>query len=135
MLCAIRHYYVTFNRKQTNLNLESLIISNINNSLQLKDPWLLEKQNKINNIEQPINFLASYPSPEKIIASNQTNYDYDEFKSDLFSIGVFGLQFLNMNYRDDLYFQKKFVDRAKLYHNLAQIQNGRLRGGLGILLS
>ena len=40
-----------------------------------------------------------------------------------------------MNYRDDLYFQKKFVDRSKVYQNLSQIQNGRLRDGLAILLS
>lgn len=40
-----------------------------------------------------------------------------------------------MNYRDDLYIQKKFVDRCKVYQNLSQIQNGRLRDGLAILLS
>lgn len=40
-----------------------------------------------------------------------------------------------MNFRDDLYVHKKFVDRLKLGETLNTIQNGRLRGGLGILLS
>lgn len=40
-----------------------------------------------------------------------------------------------MNFRDDLYVHKKFVDRQKLGEALNSIQNGRFRGGLGILLS
>lgn len=40
-----------------------------------------------------------------------------------------------MNFRDDLYVHKKFVDRLKLGETLNVIQNGRFRGGLGILLS
>lgn len=50
-------------------------------------------------------------------------------------MGIFGLQFLNMNFRDDLYVHKKFVDRQKVGDSLNGIQNGRLRGGLGMLLS
>lgn len=40
-----------------------------------------------------------------------------------------------MNFRDDLYAHKKFVDRQRVNESLNVIQNGRLRGGLGILLS
>ena len=40
-----------------------------------------------------------------------------------------------MNYRDDLYIHKRFVDRQKVGQNLARIQDAKLRGGLGILLS
>jgi hypothetical protein len=40
-----------------------------------------------------------------------------------------------MNFRDDLYVHKRFVDRQKVGESLITVQNGRLRGGLGILLS
>lgn len=40
-----------------------------------------------------------------------------------------------MNFRDDLYAQKKFVDRQRVNQSLNSIQDGRLRGGIGILLS
>lgn len=40
-----------------------------------------------------------------------------------------------MNFQDDLYLQKKFVDRQKITHLLSQIREGRLRGGLAILLN
>jgi hypothetical protein len=103
-----------------------------NNSLWIKDPWLVEKQS--DSAQLPINFLAFYPSPEKIQASNQAYLDYSEFRSDLFSVGIFGLQFLNMNFRDDLYAYKKFVDRHKLNESLSHVTNDRLRKGLEILL-
>lgn len=134
MLCGIRHYYQVFNRKESRISLESVCIDQYNNNnLWIKDPWLVEKQNDSGQL--PINFLASYPSPEKIQASNYSNIDFNEYKSDLFSIGIFGLQFLNMNYRDDLYVHKKFVDRQRLGESLSTINNPRLRGGMGILLS
>lgn len=35
---------------------------------------------------------------------------YDEFSSILFSIGVFGLQICFMNFPDEIYSQKKYVN-------------------------
>lgn len=103
------------------------------NHIWLKDPWLIEKSSDSSNL--PVNFLASYPSPEKIQASNLAHADYNEFKSDLFTAGVLGLQLHAMNFRDDLYSQKRFVDRVKLNHSLALVREERLRGGLAILLN
>jgi len=40
-----------------------------------------------------------------------------------------------MNFRDDIYAHRKFVDRQKLAESLNSIKNGRLRSGLGVLLS
>lgn len=40
-----------------------------------------------------------------------------------------------MNYRDDLYVHKKFVDRQRVGESLNAINNPRLRGGIGILLN
>jgi|694.fasta_scaffold40240_5 hypothetical protein len=63
------------------------------------------------------------------------NIDFDEYRSTLFSVGIFGLQFLKMNFRDDLYVHKRFVDRQKVNESLNAIQNARLRDGLAIMLS
>ena len=56
------------------------------------------------------------------MSSNQATMSYDEYKSDLFTIGVFGLQLYSMSFQDELYMQKRFVDRAKINQSLSQIR-------------
>jgi len=40
-----------------------------------------------------------------------------------------------MNFRDDLYLHKKYVDRMRVNESLNLIKDARLRGGINILLS
>lgn len=76
MLCGARAYAEVFGRREGRIRLDSVCVDRRNgNGLWMKDPWLVDKEN--DNSQLPVNFLASYPSPEKILASNHSNMDYN----------------------------------------------------------
>lgn len=59
--------------------------------MTVKDPWLLSN-NSNTQIDHLTQILKGYPSPEKLsIANNSKSSNYDEFTSNLFSVGVIGL--------------------------------------------
>ena len=97
------------------------------------DPWVVDKNNE--GSKPPVNFLATYPSPQKIQSSNQVSMVFDEYRSDLFTVGIFGLQLHSMNFQDQIYAPKRHVDRQKINEGLSRIRQERIRGGLAILLS
>jgi hypothetical protein len=57
----------------------------------LKDPWLIE-QTDPDHMDSMTQLLLSYPSPEKLnCAYTYKTEDYNEFYSNLFSVGVIAL--------------------------------------------
>ena len=46
-----------------------------------------------------------------------------------------GLELISMNFRDDVYATKKYVDRQRIMEQLNTVKDMRLRSGLEILLS
>jgi hypothetical protein len=46
-----------------------------------------------------------------------------------------GLELASMNFRDDVYITKKYVDRQRIMEQIACVREMRLRSGLEILLS
>lgn len=101
--------------------------------MYLKDPWLSARAGETG--QHSLNFLTSYPSPEKLQAANSFSSTYDEFKSDLFTVGMIGLELFSMNFKDDMYVMKKYIDRNRIVEQLGMIKDGKLRSGLEILLS
>ena len=48
---------------------------------------------------------------------------------------MIGLELVSMNFKDDIYVTKKYIDRNKIREQLNMIKESKLRSGLEILLS
>jgi hypothetical protein len=103
--------------------------------MTVKDPWLVSKSSSthIDNLSQ---ILKGYPSPEKLnIANNSKLSNYDEFASNLFSVGVIGLEVHNLQSLDNLYLKKKEVNFEEVRSQVSKFKDEKLRRGLGCLLN
>jgi len=58
----------------------------------LKDPWLNTDATKRDQFDTNANLLQSFPSPEKLLTAFSSKMgSYNEFDSNLFTVGVIGL--------------------------------------------
>ena len=84
------------------------------------DPWATPPAY---NLNQNQNGFA-YPSPEKILYQNDQIYEYDPYRSDLFSVGVIALEAIHLEHMDVIY-EKGFrrVLQAKIEQKLSKVEN------------
>lgn len=98
--------------------------------MHLQDPWLIEDKMGTCNTERITELMLSYPSPEKLKAAfNSKMSDYDQFESNLFSIGAIGLDLYQLDRSGRLY-TKKEIDFNEIQHRLKDIKNPKLKIGL-----
>ena len=48
---------------------------------------------------------------------------------------MIGLELVSMNFKDDMYVMKKYIDRNKIMEQLNAIKESKLRSGVEILLN
>lgn len=71
--------------------------------MYVRDPWLTVSDMS----KSKANIHLSYPSLEKLKTLYvDKNYVYDEYFSELFSIGMYGLQLFHMDFVDGIYRSK-----------------------------
>jgi len=79
--------------------------------------------------------LLSYPSPEKLSCAYTYKIDdYNEFYSNLFSVGMIAMEISSMDFVDKIYARKKEVDYPEVARRLRGFKDEKLRRGVQCLL-
>jgi len=78
----------------------------------------------------------SYPSPEKLSTAYGSKLNtYDEFSSNLFSVGVIGLEIYYLEFVESIYSKKKDVNLEEVRSRVKKFKDEKLRRGVECLLN
>lgn len=86
-----------------------------NNVVKLSDPWL-----KTSNLEELPSYHI-YASPEKLDVMSNSEVSYDWYLSDLFSLGILGLEAYCLEFMNNLY-ENKTLNLELLNHRIESIK-------------
>jgi hypothetical protein len=79
--------------------------------------------------------MTYYPSPEKLSAAYDNKLqDYDEFLSNLYTIGIISLEVNRLEPADNVYIRKREINYGEIKNRLLEFRSERLRKGVECLL-
>ncbi len=79
--------------------------------------------------------MQSYPSPEKLTAALSPKVvSFNEFLSNLFSVGVISLELKRLDFADTVYNKKRELNIEDIRSRLMEFRDGKLRRGIEMLL-